>query len=168
MANGDREQHEETGKERKMGREWDWTRSASSASRALPGRGPRGGTPGGVAEALSGAGELASHWARFPGPIRSDPDPDPGAGCRVLLRKPTRLELKLGRHRGVESVRKELEVRAGSADEAERRAGGEEAQALALRHGAQSREQLNQRRGIGYKPQPKAGGRTAHFGTFEF
>uniref|UniRef100_A0A8B9CTE5 Uncharacterized protein n=1 Tax=Anser brachyrhynchus TaxID=132585 RepID=A0A8B9CTE5_9AVES len=31
----------------------------------------------------------------------------------------------------------------------------------------ESREQLINDR-IGYKPQPKAGGRAAHFGTFEF
>ncbi|NXH32132.1 CDC26 protein, partial [Myiagra hebetior] len=55
-------------------------------------------------------------------------------------------------------------------DEAEAAAGGEEAAAAAI--GAlgtehKSREQLINDR-IGYKPQPKAGGRTAHFGTFEF
>ncbi|NWW76191.1 CDC26 protein, partial [Climacteris rufus] len=53
-------------------------------------------------------------------------------------------------------------------DEAEAAAGGEEAAAIgALGAEHKSREQLINDR-IGYKPQPKAGGRTAHFGTFEF
>ncbi|NXP63539.1 CDC26 protein, partial [Chloropsis cyanopogon] len=53
-------------------------------------------------------------------------------------------------------------------DEAEAAAGGEEAAAIgALGTEHKSREQLINDR-IGYKPQPKAGGRTAHFGTFEF
>lgn len=47
-------------------------------------------------------------------------------------------------------------------------AGGEEAAAIGtLGTEHKSREQLINDR-IGYKPQPKAGGRTAHFGTFEF
>ncbi|NWU80052.1 CDC26 protein, partial [Onychorhynchus coronatus] len=47
-------------------------------------------------------------------------------------------------------------------------AGGEEAAAaLAVGTEHKSREQLINER-IGYKPQPKAGGRTAHLGTFEF
>ncbi|NWJ04238.1 CDC26 protein, partial [Crypturellus undulatus] len=48
----------------------------------------------------------------------------------------------------------------------EEAAGGEEA-AAALGAEHKSREQLISDR-IGYKPQPKAGGRAAHFGTFEF
>ncbi|NWI54427.1 CDC26 protein, partial [Calyptomena viridis] len=52
-------------------------------------------------------------------------------------------------------------------DEAEAAAGGEEAAAIALGTEHKSREQLINDR-IGYKPQPKAGGRSAHFGTFEF
>ncbi|NXC96622.1 CDC26 protein, partial [Certhia familiaris] len=54
-------------------------------------------------------------------------------------------------------------------DEVEAAAGGEEAAAAigALGTEHKSREQLINDR-IGYKPQPKAGGRTAHFGTFEF
>ncbi|NWR44252.1 CDC26 protein, partial [Regulus satrapa] len=53
-------------------------------------------------------------------------------------------------------------------DEAEAAAGGEEPAAIgALGTEHKSREQLINDR-IGYKPQPKAGGRTAHFGTFEF
>uniref|UniRef100_A0A8C3UTP5 Anaphase-promoting complex subunit CDC26 n=1 Tax=Catharus ustulatus TaxID=91951 RepID=A0A8C3UTP5_CATUS len=80
----------------------------------------------------------------------------------MLRRKPTRLELKLDDIEEFESVRKELEVRAGPD------AGGSEAAAIgALGTEHKSREQLINDR-IGYKPQPKAGGRTAHFGTFEF
>ncbi|NXL78973.1 CDC26 protein, partial [Leptocoma aspasia] len=82
----------------------------------------------------------------------------------MLRRKPTRLELKLDDIEEFESVRKELESRRKQRDEAEAAAGGEEA-ALGTEH--KSREQLINDR-IGYKPQPKAGGRTAHFGTFEF
>ncbi|NWH96341.1 CDC26 protein, partial [Aegithalos caudatus] len=53
-------------------------------------------------------------------------------------------------------------------DEAEVAASGEEAAVIgALGTEHKSREQLINDR-IGYKPQPKAGGRTAHFGTFEF
>ncbi|XP_053852549.1 anaphase-promoting complex subunit CDC26 [Vidua macroura] len=88
----------------------------------------------------------------------------------MLRRKPTRLELKLDDIEEFESVRKELESRRKQRDEAEAAVGGEEAAAAAI--GAlgtehKSREQLINDR-IGYKPQPKAGGRTAHFGTFEF
>ncbi|NWQ68626.1 anaphase-promoting complex subunit CDC26 isoform X2 [Chiroxiphia lanceolata] len=85
----------------------------------------------------------------------------------MLRRKPTRLELKLDDIEEFESVRKELEGRRKQRDEAEAAAGGEEAAALALGTEHKSREQLINER-IGYKPQPKAGGRTAHFGTFEF
>lgn len=46
-------------------------------------------------------------------------------------------------------------------------AAGEEAAAVALGADHKSREQIINDR-IGYKPQPKAGGRAAHFGTFEF
>lgn len=46
-------------------------------------------------------------------------------------------------------------------------AAGEEATAMALGADHKSREQMINDR-IGYKPQPKAGGRAAHFGTFEF
>ncbi|NXC55970.1 CDC26 protein, partial [Aleadryas rufinucha] len=70
----------------------------------------------------------------------------------MLRRKPTRLELKLDDIEEFESVRKELEEAAAIG-------------ALGTEH--KSREQLINDR-IGYKPQPKAGGRTAHFGTFEF
>ncbi|NXM10842.1 CDC26 protein, partial [Ploceus nigricollis] len=78
----------------------------------------------------------------------------------MLRRKPTRLELKLDDIEEFESVRKELEVRAGPG------AGGSaRPRPLGTEH--KSREQLINDR-IGYKPQPKAGGRTAHFGTFEF
>lgn len=55
-------------------------------------------------------------------------------------------------------------------EEAEAAAGEEAAAAataLALGAEHKSREQLVNER-IGYKPQPKAGGRAAHFGTFEF
>ncbi|NWZ13203.1 CDC26 protein, partial [Agelaius phoeniceus] len=87
----------------------------------------------------------------------------------MLRRKPTRLELKLDDIEEFESVRKELESRRKQRDEAEAAAGGgEEAAAIgALGTEHKSREQLINDR-IGYKPQPKAGGRTAHFGTFEF
>ncbi|NWR34077.1 CDC26 protein, partial [Tachuris rubrigastra] len=85
----------------------------------------------------------------------------------MLRRKPTRLELKLDDIEEFESVRKELEGRRKQRDEAEAAAGGEEAAALALGTEHKSREQLINER-IGYKPQPKAGGRSAHFGTFEF
>ncbi|NWS22253.1 CDC26 protein, partial [Pachyramphus minor] len=85
----------------------------------------------------------------------------------MLRRKPTRLELKLDDIEEFESVRKELGGRRKQRDEAEAAAGGEEAAALALGTEHKSREQLINER-IGYKPQPKAGGRTAHFGTFEF
>ncbi|KAM4761272.1 anaphase-promoting complex subunit CDC26 [Cyanocitta cristata] len=87
----------------------------------------------------------------------------------MLRRKPTRLELKLDDIEEFESVRKELESRRKQRDEAEAAAGGEEAAAAigALGTEHKSREQLINDR-IGYKPQPKAGGRTAHFGTFEF
>lgn len=46
-------------------------------------------------------------------------------------------------------------------------AAGEEPAPVALGSEHKSREQLINDR-IGYKPQPKAGGRAAHFGTFEF
>ncbi|XP_059721217.1 anaphase-promoting complex subunit CDC26 [Haemorhous mexicanus] len=86
----------------------------------------------------------------------------------MLRRKPTRLELKLDDIEEFESVRKELESRRKQRDEAEAAADGEEAAAIgALGTEHKSREQLINDR-IGYKPQPKAGGRTAHFGTFEF
>ncbi|NXM56825.1 CDC26 protein, partial [Illadopsis cleaveri] len=86
----------------------------------------------------------------------------------MLRRKPTRLELKLDDIEEFESVRKELESRRKQRDEGEVAAGGEEAAAIgALGTEHKSREQLINDR-IGYKPQPKAGGRTAHFGTFEF
>ncbi|NXO98019.1 CDC26 protein, partial [Certhia brachydactyla] len=87
----------------------------------------------------------------------------------MLRRKPTRLELKLDDIEEFESVRKELESRRKQRDEVEAAAGGEEAAAAigALGTEHKSREQLINDR-IGYKPQPKAGGRTAHFGTFEF
>ncbi|NXT66330.1 CDC26 protein, partial [Chaetops frenatus] len=87
----------------------------------------------------------------------------------MLRRKPTRLELKLDDIEEFESVRKELESRRKQRDEAEAAAAsGEEAAAIgALGTEHKSREQLINDR-IGYKPQPKAGGRTAHFGTFEF
>ncbi|NWU47018.1 CDC26 protein, partial [Dromas ardeola] len=53
-------------------------------------------------------------------------------------------------------------------EEAEAAAAGEEAAAaMALGADHKSREQMINDR-IGYKPQPKAGGRAAHFGTFEF
>ncbi|NWI19656.1 CDC26 protein, partial [Crypturellus soui] len=81
----------------------------------------------------------------------------------MLRRKPTRLELKLDDIEEFESIRKELESRKKQREEA---AGGEEA-AAALGAEHKSREQLISDR-IGYKPQPKAGGRAAHFGTFEF
>ncbi|NXG86502.1 CDC26 protein, partial [Stercorarius parasiticus] len=57
-------------------------------------------------------------------------------------------------------------------EEAEATAAGEEAAAaaaaaMALGADHKSREQMINDR-IGYKPQPKASGRAAHFGTFEF
>ncbi|NXH17801.1 CDC26 protein, partial [Bucco capensis] len=84
----------------------------------------------------------------------------------MLRRKPTRLELKLDDIEEFESIRKELESRKKQREEAE--AAGEEAAATtALGADHKSREQMIHDR-IGYKPQPKAGGRAAHFGTFEF
>ncbi|NXU88570.1 CDC26 protein, partial [Xiphorhynchus elegans] len=85
----------------------------------------------------------------------------------MLRRKPTRLELKLDDIEEFESVRKELESRRKQRDEAEAAAGGEEAAAMVVGTEHKSREQLINER-IGYKPQPKGGGRTAHFGNFEF
>uniref|UniRef100_A0A8C3KL88 Anaphase-promoting complex subunit CDC26 n=1 Tax=Calidris pygmaea TaxID=425635 RepID=A0A8C3KL88_9CHAR len=79
----------------------------------------------------------------------------------MLRRKPTRLELKLDDIEEFESIRKDLEVRAGPAEAAAAAA------AMALGADHKSREQMINDR-IGYKPQPKAGGRAAHFGTFEF
>ncbi|XP_025915613.1 anaphase-promoting complex subunit CDC26 [Apteryx rowi] len=84
----------------------------------------------------------------------------------MLRRKPTRLELKLDDIEEFESIRKDLESRKKQREEAEVAAAGEEA-AIALGAEHKSREQLINDR-IGYKPQPKAGGRAAHFGTFEF
>ncbi|KAM6297009.1 anaphase-promoting complex subunit CDC26 [Aegotheles albertisi] len=85
----------------------------------------------------------------------------------MLRRKPTRLELKLDDIEEFESIRKDLESRKKQREEAA--AAGEEAAAAAIALGAEhkSREQIINDR-IGYKPQPKAGGRAAHFGTFEF
>ncbi|NWU89660.1 CDC26 protein, partial [Upupa epops] len=86
----------------------------------------------------------------------------------MLRRKPTRLELKLDDIEEFESIRKDLESRKKQRDEAEAVAAGEEeASTIALGSDYKSREQLINDR-IGYKPQPKAGGRAAHFGTFEF
>ncbi|XP_074779660.1 anaphase-promoting complex subunit CDC26 [Athene noctua] len=87
----------------------------------------------------------------------------------MLRRKPTRLELKLDDIEEFESVRKDLESRKKQREDAEVVAAGEEAAAAAIALGAdhKSREQIINDR-IGYKPQPKAGGRAAHFGTFEF
>ncbi|KAM9176611.1 anaphase-promoting complex subunit CDC26 [Mergus octosetaceus] len=92
----------------------------------------------------------------------------------MLRRKPTRLELKLDDIEEFEGVRKDLEGRKKQREEAEAAAGEEAAAAaaaaataLALGTEHKSREQLVNER-IGYKPQPKAGGRAAHFGTFEF
>ncbi|XP_035197519.1 anaphase-promoting complex subunit CDC26 [Oxyura jamaicensis] len=92
----------------------------------------------------------------------------------MLRRKPTRLELKLDDIEEFEGVRKDLEGRKKQREEAEAAAGEEAAAAaaaaataLALGTEHKSREQLINDR-IGYKPQPKAGGRAAHFGTFEF
>ncbi|KAM9370884.1 anaphase-promoting complex subunit CDC26 [Phaethornis superciliosus] len=87
----------------------------------------------------------------------------------MLRRKPTRLELKLDDIEEFESIRKELESRKKHREEAEVTAAGEEAAAAAIGLGAEhkNREQIINDR-IGYKPQPKAGGRAAHFGTFEF
>ncbi|KAM9218146.1 anaphase-promoting complex subunit CDC26 [Leptosomus discolor] len=92
----------------------------------------------------------------------------------MLRRKPTRLELKLDDIEEFESVRKDLESRKKQREDAEVAAAGEEAAAAAAAAAAialgaehKSREQLIHDR-IGYKPQPKAGGRAAHFGTFEF
>ncbi|NWH80584.1 CDC26 protein, partial [Piaya cayana] len=78
----------------------------------------------------------------------------------MLRRKPTRLELKLDDIEEFEGARKELEARRRPREEA---AGGEEAAGPEPR----SREQTVSER-IGYKPQPKASGRAAHFGSFEF
>ncbi|NXV24633.1 CDC26 protein, partial [Cepphus grylle] len=89
----------------------------------------------------------------------------------MLRRKPTRLELKLDDIEEFESIRKDLESRKKQREEAEAAAAGEEAAAaaaaMALGADHKSREQMINDR-IGYKPQPKAGGRAAHFGTFEF
>ncbi|KAM9271139.1 anaphase-promoting complex subunit CDC26 [Morus bassanus] len=93
----------------------------------------------------------------------------------MLRRKPTRLELKLDDIEEFESIRKDLESRKKQREEAEAAAAGEEAAAAAAAAAAamalgtdhKSREQMINDR-IGYKPQPKAGGRAAHFGTFEF
>ncbi|XP_033923698.1 anaphase-promoting complex subunit CDC26 [Melopsittacus undulatus] len=83
----------------------------------------------------------------------------------MLRRKPTRLELKLDDIEEFESIRKDLEGRRKQREDADSAAAGEEAAALGTDH--KSREQMINDR-IGYKPQPKAGGRAAHFGTFEF
>ncbi|NXP80026.1 CDC26 protein, partial [Ramphastos sulfuratus] len=88
----------------------------------------------------------------------------------MLRRKPTRLELKLDDIEEFESIRKDLESRKKQREEAEAAAVGEEAAtaaAIALGTDHKSREQIINDR-IGYKPQPKAGGRTTHFGNFEF
>ncbi|NWX06525.1 CDC26 protein, partial [Caloenas nicobarica] len=85
----------------------------------------------------------------------------------MLRRKPTRLELKLDDIEEFESIRKDLESRKKQREDAEVAAAGEEAAAIALGSEHKSREQLINDR-IGYKPQPKAAGRAAHFGTFEF
>ncbi|NXW83235.1 CDC26 protein, partial [Alopecoenas beccarii] len=87
----------------------------------------------------------------------------------MLRRKPTRLELKLDDIEEFESIRKDLESRKKQREDAEVAAAGEEAAAAGIALGGEhkSREQLINDR-IGYKPQPKAGGRAAHFGTFEF
>ncbi|NWT42979.1 CDC26 protein, partial [Chroicocephalus maculipennis] len=88
----------------------------------------------------------------------------------MLRRKPTRLELKLDDIEEFESIRKDLESRKKQREEADAAAAGEEAAAaaaMALGTDHKSREQMINDR-IGYKPQPKAGGRAAHFGTFEF
>ncbi|GAB0198356.1 anaphase-promoting complex subunit CDC26 [Grus japonensis] len=86
----------------------------------------------------------------------------------MLRRKPTRLELKLDDIEEFESIRKDLESRKKQREDAEAAAAGEEAAAaIALGTDHKSREQIINDR-IGYKPQPKAGGRAAHFGTFEF
>ncbi|NXX82037.1 CDC26 protein, partial [Urocolius indicus] len=90
----------------------------------------------------------------------------------MLRRKPTRLELKLDDIEEFESIRKELESRKKQREDAEAAAGADEAAAaagggIALGSEHKSREQLINDR-IGYKPQPKAGGRAAHFGSFEF
>ncbi|XP_075572334.1 anaphase-promoting complex subunit CDC26 [Pelecanus crispus] len=88
----------------------------------------------------------------------------------MLRRKPTRLELKLDDIEEFESIRKDLESRKKQREDAEVAAAGEEAAAaaaIALGADHKSREQIINDR-IGYKPQPKAGGRAGHFGTFEF
>ncbi|NXW49100.1 CDC26 protein, partial [Nyctiprogne leucopyga] len=86
----------------------------------------------------------------------------------MLRRKPTRLELKLDDIEEFESIRKDLESRKKQREDAEVAAAGEEAAAgIVLSTEHKSREQLINDR-IGYKPQPKAAGRAAHFGTFEF
>ncbi|NXI47757.1 CDC26 protein, partial [Galbula dea] len=86
----------------------------------------------------------------------------------MLRRKPTRLELKLDDIEEFEGIRKDLESRKKQREEAEATVAGEEAAAgIALATDHKSREQMINDR-IGYKPQPKAGGRAAHFGNFEF
>ncbi|KAM8995961.1 anaphase-promoting complex subunit CDC26 [Guaruba guarouba] len=85
----------------------------------------------------------------------------------MLRRKPTRLELKLDDIEEFESIRKDLEGRRKQREDAEAAGAAEEAAAAALGTDHKSREQMINDR-IGYKPQPKAGGRAAHFGTFEF
>ncbi|NXU50489.1 CDC26 protein, partial [Turnix velox] len=87
----------------------------------------------------------------------------------MLRRKPTRLELKLDDIEEFESIRKDLESRKKQREEAEATTPGEETAAAAMTLGTdhKSREQMINDR-IGYKPQPKAGGRAAHFDTFEF
>ncbi|NXR08707.1 CDC26 protein, partial [Semnornis frantzii] len=86
----------------------------------------------------------------------------------MLRRKPTRLELKLDDIEEFESIRKDLESRKKQREEADAAAVGDEAAAaIALGADYKSREQIINDR-IGYKPQPKAGGRTTHFGNFEF
>lgn len=89
-----------------------------------------------------------------------------GGGGVMLRRKPTRLELKLDDIEEFEGVRKDLESRKKQREESEV-AAGEEAAGIALGAEHKSREQIINDR-IGYKPQPKAGVRAAHFGTFEF
>ncbi|XP_065593754.1 anaphase-promoting complex subunit CDC26 isoform X2 [Cyrtonyx montezumae] len=78
----------------------------------------------------------------------------------MLRRKPTRLELKLDDIEEFEGSRKKQR------EEAEVTT-GEEAAGIALGTEHKSREQIINDR-IGYKPQPKVGVRSAHFGTFEF
>ncbi|NXC44459.1 CDC26 protein, partial [Penelope pileata] len=85
----------------------------------------------------------------------------------MLRRKPTRLELKMDDIEEFEGVRKDLESRKKQREEAEAAAGEEAAAAIALGTDHRSREQIINDR-IGYKAQPKGGGRAAHFGAFEF